>query len=120
MSVHREPFWNSIEFIAVLRKCSCSRLAINGGMDATTFNKSKRYSKYGQTRWLSVGSLIRTLSGAGMTLLDFAVVYHVLCRCPKFSHPDQMKRIIQDVNSALQSSLARADDTPADTVARRQ
>lgn len=114
MATHEEPFWHCIDFVGVLRKCSSSRLARNGGMDATAFNKSKRISKYGQTRWLSFGSLIRMLAGANMTLLEFAVVYHVLRANPKFSSPDQMLRIIKDVNRALQRSLESLPPTVED------
>jgi len=51
---------------------SCSRLAKTSGLDATTFNKSKRYSKDGKPRWPSMHSLAKVLSAVGSDMDDFA------------------------------------------------
>ena len=99
--------WGSMEFIALLKKCSCSRLAIQGGLDATTFNKSKRRTKYGQPHWMSVGTLISTLEGAQMTILDFAVIYQMLYMVQPKIEPDQMRDIMLEIRTNLQTHIDR-------------
>ena len=37
--------WCSMDYLAKKMKLSCSGLAVRGGLNATTFNKSKRASK---------------------------------------------------------------------------
>ena len=43
--------WGAIDSFAYSHKMSCSGLAKRSGLDPTIFNKSKRWSKYGQPRW---------------------------------------------------------------------
>ncbi|MDE5616078.1 MAG: hypothetical protein K2I81_04585 [Alphaproteobacteria bacterium] len=105
MSAYFETMWSSIDFIAKIKKSSCSRLAINGRLDPTTFNKSKRYTKYGQEHWLSFGSIVSTLHGTNMTMVDFAVIYQILHMFPRFSEPEQMQEIINDIKNRLQSHM---------------
>ena len=50
---------------------SCSGLARRSGLDPTTFNKSKRFSKYEQPRWPSTGSIAKILSATGASPQDF-------------------------------------------------
>ena len=56
--------WFAIDSFAKDHNVSCSGLAKRSGLDATTFNKSKRWSKYGQPRWPSTNSI-------GASLYDF-------------------------------------------------
>lgn len=105
MSAYFETMWNSMEFIAKLKKCSCSRLAINGGLDPTAFNRSKRRTKYGQEHWISFGSLIHALSGTNMTLVDFAVIYQILYISNTVPAPEHVQKIISDINALLQQHI---------------
>ena len=50
---------------------SCSGLAKNSGLDPTTFNKSKRWSKEGQPRWPSTQSISKILTSTGTNIDDF-------------------------------------------------
>ena len=63
--------WNAIEKLAALNNLSCSALARNSRLDPTTFNRSKRFDKYGKPRWPSTQSLVKALTATGMTLSDF-------------------------------------------------
>ncbi len=63
--------WFAIDSFAKDHKVSCSGLARRSGLDATTFNKSKRYSKYGQPRWPSTNSIAKILESTGASLYDF-------------------------------------------------
>ena len=66
-----EEVWQAIEKFAVEHGMSCSGLAKRSGLDATTFNKSKRWSKCGQPRWPSSNSIAKILSATDTDLHDF-------------------------------------------------
>lgn len=66
-----DDLWSAIVKLAASRNMSCSGLARFAGLDATTFNKSKRFSKYGQPRWPSTYSLAKVLNAIGITMSDF-------------------------------------------------
>ena len=66
-----KDIWQAIDNFASKQKMSCSKLAKISGMDATTFNKSKRWSKYGQPRWPSTSSIAKILNSTGKTVVDF-------------------------------------------------
>lgn len=76
--------WYAIDKFANMHKMSCSGLARCSGLDPTTFNKSKRWSKYGQPRWPSTGSIAKILTATGSTLEDFI-------KCFGKSIPDDSK-----------------------------
>nr|MBQ0091371.1 helix-turn-helix transcriptional regulator [Candidatus Enterousia merdequi] len=67
---HNE-IWAAIDRFANQHKMSCSGLAKFSGLDATSFNKSKRWSKYGQPRWPSTNSIAKILNATGSSLDDF-------------------------------------------------
>lgn len=66
-----QDVWHAIDKFAFKHNMSCSGLAKFSGLDATTFNKSKRWSKYGQPRWPSTGSISKILSATGESLENF-------------------------------------------------
>ncbi|MDR0741240.1 MAG: hypothetical protein LBF28_00510 [Rickettsiales bacterium] len=66
-----ESIWKAIEGFAAAHRMSCSGLAKNSGLDPTTFNKSKRWSKEGQPRWPSTLSISKILSSTGSNIEDF-------------------------------------------------
>ena len=65
-----EEVWNAIEKFAVEHGMSCSGLARSSGLDATTFNKSKRESKYGQPRWPSMETVAKVLDATKNKVLE--------------------------------------------------
>ena len=64
--------WSGICNLAAHFNISCSRLAKISGLDATTFNRSKYSTRYGQPRWPSTYSLARVLDATGISLAEFA------------------------------------------------
>ena len=66
-----EELWRGITNVAKWMNLSCSGLAIMSGLDATTFNKSKRIGRGGHHRWPSTYSLACVLRAAGIGLGDF-------------------------------------------------
>ncbi|MBP9999898.1 MAG: helix-turn-helix transcriptional regulator [Proteobacteria bacterium] len=67
-----DDLWNAIDILAKNNHMSPSGLARASGLDPTTFNKSKRKSKYGQPRWLSFDTLAKVLKQTNTTLTEFA------------------------------------------------
>ncbi|HNY25718.1 MAG TPA: hypothetical protein PKJ33_04265 [Alphaproteobacteria bacterium] len=65
-----EDVWRGIEIFAHEHNMSCSGLAKIAGLDPTTFNKSKRFSKEGQPRWPSTLSVAKILNATGSGLLE--------------------------------------------------
>ena len=70
---HNE-LWSGICNLAKEFNVSCSGLARSAGLDPTVFNISKRFTKNGQTRWLSMYTLSRVLDATGITLAEFATM----------------------------------------------
>jgi phage repressor protein C with HTH and peptisase S24 domain len=63
--------WLAIDRVAALNNISVSALAKKCGLDATAFNRSKRFDSYGKPRWLSTMSLCKVLHANGMTWTEF-------------------------------------------------
>ena len=66
-----KQIWEAIEKFAASRQLSCSGLAKKGGLDPTTFNRSKRWSKFGQPRWPSMGSIAKILTATNSNMDEF-------------------------------------------------
>lgn len=66
-----EQIWRAIDRLATTFGYSPSGLAKQGGLDPTSFNKSKRFGPDGKPRWPSTESLSRILSATGATMSDF-------------------------------------------------
>lgn len=79
-----QDVWLAIDTFAREHKMSCSGLAKRSGLDPTTFNKSKRWSKYGQPRWPSTNSIAKILDATGATLNDFIKYF-----APAAQQPDR-------------------------------
>ena len=60
--------WAAIDALAAKAGLSTSGLARKAGLDATTFNKSKREMPDGRQRWPSTESLAKILSATGASL----------------------------------------------------
>lgn len=66
--------WKGIDLLAERHGLSPSGLAKRAGLDATSFNKSKRLAPDGSPRWLSTESLVRALDAVGATVEDFGAL----------------------------------------------
>lgn len=71
MLTHRQ-IWSAIDRLAETHNMSTSRLAVKGGLDPTSFNKSKRVTKEGRKRWPSTESVAKVLRVTKMSFEDFA------------------------------------------------
>src|SRR5882757_8746983 len=63
--------WNAIDALAARHGLSASGLARKAGLDATTFNKSKRVTADGRSRWPSTESIAKVLDATGDSIDAF-------------------------------------------------
>ncbi len=66
--------WGAIDALAARNGMTASGLARAAGLDATTFNKSKRIGADGRPRWPSTESVSRALAATGSTFDEFAAL----------------------------------------------
>jgi phage repressor protein C with HTH and peptisase S24 domain len=69
-----KSLWEALDALAARHGLTPSGLARAAGLDATTFNKSKRVGVDGRLRWPSTESLSRALSAVGATFDEFATL----------------------------------------------
>ena len=60
-----EDVWRAIDTLAAEHGLSASGLAKRSGLDATTFNPSKRTMPDGRARWPSTESVAKVLDATG-------------------------------------------------------
>lgn len=75
-SMEHDILWQAIEDIAKHNGLSCSGLAKKSGLDATTFNKSKKFSSDGTPRWPSCCTIAKIIRAMNITMYDFADFVH--------------------------------------------
>lgn len=66
-----ENVWNAVDKLAMSRGLSPSGLAKLAGLDATTFNKSKRTRPDGKNRWPSLDSINKLLEVCNLSFEQF-------------------------------------------------
>ncbi len=67
-----EDIWRAIDTLAAENGLSASGLAKRSGLDATTFNPSKRRMPDGRNRWPSTESVAKVLDATGASLESFS------------------------------------------------
>src|SRR3954470_5114141 len=66
--------WAAIDRLAQRYNLSASGLARKAGLDATSFNRSKRVSPEGRERWPSTESVAKILAATGASLEEFLLL----------------------------------------------
>ena len=74
---HHNALWATVSHIAEINNISCSRLARRCDLDSTTFNPSKRITKYGQPRWISTETLAKILITTNVSAAEFAQIFQM-------------------------------------------
>jgi phage repressor protein C with HTH and peptisase S24 domain len=69
-----EDIWRALDTLAAENGLSASGLAKRSGLDATTFNPSKRRMPDGRARWPSTESLAKVLNATGASLEAFTTL----------------------------------------------
>ncbi len=70
--ITHDRIWAAIDALAKGAGLSPSGLALRAGLDATAFNKSKRFAEGGRPRWPSTESIAKALAATGVSLKEFA------------------------------------------------
>ncbi len=70
MLTHK-AIWRGIDLLAERKGLSASGLAKRAGLDPTTFNKSKRTTKQGKSRWPSTESVSKILEATTTSMGEF-------------------------------------------------
>jgi phage repressor protein C with HTH and peptisase S24 domain len=70
MLTHK-AIWQGIDLLAERNRLSASGLAKRAGLDPTTFNKSKRITKQGKSRWPSTESVSKILEATSTSMAEF-------------------------------------------------
>jgi phage repressor protein C with HTH and peptisase S24 domain len=79
-----ERIWSAIDHLAERHNLTASGLAKRAGLDATSFNRSKRISPDGRKRWPSTESVSKILAATGASLEDFLrLVEPKSCEAPE-------------------------------------
>ncbi len=78
MPLSHSQLWKAIDSLARQEGLSVSALARRAGLDATSFNPSKRFGpgEPPRPRWPSTESLTRILTATGLSLGEFAALAH--------------------------------------------
>jgi phage repressor protein C with HTH and peptisase S24 domain len=71
MDSEHTRIWNTIDKIAYINGISVSALAKKAGLDATAFNKSKRFYPSGKFRWPSTESICKVMRATGISWEQF-------------------------------------------------
>ncbi len=79
-----DQIWGAIDALAQRYGFTASGLARKAGLDATTFNRSKRVAPDGRERWPSTESIAKILAATGASLDEFMSA--VLRREPAPAH----------------------------------
>ena len=69
-----DQIWSAIDALAQRYGFTASGLARKAGLDATTFNRSKRIGPDGRERWPSTESIAKILAATGASLDEFMSV----------------------------------------------
>lgn len=67
--------WAFFDRLAMVNNISVSGLALRSGLNATTFNKSKRVFSSGKERWPSMCTVAKVLNAMNMSINDFAKLF---------------------------------------------
>ena len=69
--MNHATIWAAIDRVAIRLRMTRSGLARHCGMDATAFNKSKRFDKYGKPHWPSCITLSKVMLFAHLSPEEF-------------------------------------------------
>ena len=75
LAMSHNQIWSAIDALANRHALSVSALARAAGLDATSFNRSKRFSHDGRPRWPSTESLFKVLEATGESFDSFAALF---------------------------------------------
>jgi phage repressor protein C with HTH and peptisase S24 domain len=105
-----EDVWRAIDTMAAEKGWSASGLAKRAGLDATTFNKSKRRMPDGRARWPSTESVAKVLNATGASLDVFTALVTGARAIPVGGYSRQQARRIPLIGLAQAGGEGFFDD----------
>ena len=84
-----DDIWRALDTLAAEHGLSASGLAKRSGLDATTFNPSKRRMPDGRARWPSTESIAKVLDATGAPLETFTALVTGASRMMNSARPPQ-------------------------------
>ncbi len=103
-----DQVWTAIDRLAARYAYSASGLAKKAGLDATSFNKSKRVAGDGHHRWPSTESIAKVLDATGASVDEFIALLDAEgLRRPQFRMP-----LIGSADAATKRVLFDAEGAP--------
>ncbi len=63
--------WDAIDKMAKAHNMTPSGMAVAAGLDATTFNESKRFNRYRQERWPVMKSIVMVCNALNVPFTEF-------------------------------------------------
>ena len=95
--MNHATIWAAIDRVAIRLRMTRSGLARHCGMDATAFNKSKRFDKYGKPHWPSCITVSKVMLFAHLSPEEFGR------KVMLFAHlsPEEFGRIISEAEHDL-------------------
>lgn len=72
--VTHHALWRSIDQLASSKNISLSKLSIKSGLSATCLNPSKRKTKHGKQRWISMQAVSKILTTTNTSFSEFAKI----------------------------------------------
>lgn len=93
MNMKHADIWRALDTLAEENGLSASGLAKRSGLDATTFNPSKRIMPDGRARWPSTESLAKALDATNASIEDFAALVMGSRTLPGAKRPSPSRRI---------------------------
>ena len=72
IEISPDALWNSIDMIAVKQKVSLPKLALQAGLDQSTFGHARR-----RRNWMSLQTLVKVLNHYQISLVDWAKMVEV-------------------------------------------
>jgi phage repressor protein C with HTH and peptisase S24 domain len=105
-----DQVWTAIDRLAAKYDLSASGLAKKAGLDATSFNKSKRIAPDGHMRWPSTESVAKILDATGASVEEFiALLGTEGLRRPQFRIPLIGSHLAADSSLLSAEGYAGAD-----------
>ena len=73
--ITNEMAWAALDSLAAAHNMTVSGMAVRSGLNATTFNKSKRVFSSGQVRWPSMCTIAKVLNQFHMSMREFGAYF---------------------------------------------
>jgi len=105
--------WRAIDALASQNGLTASGLARKAGLDATTFNKSKRVTASGRQRWPSTESIAKALKAVDTTPGDFVGFV-----CEPAVRPEAQRIPVADQSKAAAASAYDETGGPSGSIWR--